>query len=140
MFDCLRNPKSISVSNSLQMGVTSSMNARRCMPGPRGLRQAVFDLHNACSERCPHCLSFRLVYINLSFPYCHSGAFSEWSQGGARITGLYDFCVGRTLPQCLLQMETGRCPHCLICCSVTMMLARVETGRARITEFSGFCT
>ena len=29
---------------------------------------------------------------------CHSGACSEWRQGGARITVVYDFCVGRTLP------------------------------------------
>ena len=67
-----------------------------------GLRPAVFDLHDACSE---------------------------WRQGGASITGLADVCVGRTLPvttllpQCLLQVETGRCVHCLICCIITMMLA-----------------
>ena len=29
---------------------------------------------------------------------CHSGACSKWRQGGVRITGLYDFCVDRTLP------------------------------------------
>ena len=61
--------------------------------------------------------------------YCHSGACSEWNQGGARITGLYDLFVGRTmpvtilLPRCLLHVETGRCPHCLICCMIPMMLA-----------------
>ena len=56
-------------------------------------------------------------------------ADEESWEGAARITGLYDFVVGRTmpvtilLPQCLLHMETGRCPHCLICCMITMMLA-----------------
>ena len=29
--------------------------------------------------------------MNLSFLYCHSGACSQWSQGGTRITGLYGF-------------------------------------------------
>ena len=47
----------------------------------------------------------------------------------ASLANKSDFCVGRTLqvgillPQCLLQAETERCPHCLTCCIVTMMLA-----------------
>ena len=67
--------------------------------------------------------------MKLSFLYWHSGACSDWRQGGARITGLSDLCVGRTLPvtkllpQCLLQVETGRYVHCLICCIITKMLA-----------------
>ena len=61
--------------------------------------------------------------------YGHHDACSKWREGGARITGCLILCVGRTLriaillPQCLLQVETGRCPHCLICCVVTMLLA-----------------
>ena len=65
--------------------------------------------------RCPHCLNCCM--------YCQHDACSKWRQGGARIIGLSDFCVGMRLPitilllqQCLLQVQTGRCPHCLNCC------------------------
>ena len=47
----------------------------------------------------PHALSdFSFGIQETVILYCHSGACSKWRQGGARITGLYDFFVDRTLP------------------------------------------
>ena len=61
--------------------------------------------------------------------YCHSGACSKWRQGSARITGLYEFFVDRTLPVTIIVTTMlapngdRACPHCSICCLFTMMFA-----------------
>ena len=87
MFVCLRNPKSFFVSSSVQMGVTSSMNARRGMPVPRGLRQAVLTF----TMLAPN--GDRAVPALFDLLYCHYDACSMWRQGGARITVLSDLCT-----------------------------------------------
>ena len=133
------------------------MSPHRRTPGEvfTGLRQPVFDLHNACSEwrqGGARIVWFFVWYTWNSFLYCHSGACSEWRQGGARFTGLYDFCVGRTrpvtilLPQCLLQMETGRCPYCLNLELFDLLYCHHDAcytwrqGGARMTVLSDLCT
>ena len=50
--------------------------------------------------------------------YCYHNACPKWRQGGA---GIFLFAI--LLPQCLLQVETERCRHCLSCYIVTTMLA-----------------
>ena len=89
--------------------------------------------------RCPHCLNCCI--------YCQHDACSKWRQGGARIIGLSDLCVYRRLPitillqQCLLQVETGRCPHCLNCCIYCQhdACSKWRQGGARIIGLSDLC-
>ena len=35
----------------------------------------------------------RAVPVLFDLLYCHNDAFSKWRQGGAHITGLFDFCT-----------------------------------------------
>ena len=65
--------------------------------------------------------------MKLSFLYCNSGACSEWRQGGARITGLSDFCVVRTLPVTTMLDPSGdravpASLYCKICVPMTLMV------------------
>ena len=104
------------------------------------------DLHSVWGAEIkePFTVVVSTLYMKLSFLYCHSGACSEWRQVDSRINGLSDFCVGWTLsvtilfPPCLLQVETGPCPHWLnyrIYCHHDAC-SKWRQGGARITELS----
>ena len=81
--------------------------------------------------------------MKLSFLYCNSGACSEWRQGGARITGLSDFCVGRTLPVTTMLAPSGdrAVPALfdLLCCQHDAC-SKWRQGGARITVLYDLCT
>ena len=81
--------------------------------------------------------------MKLSFLYCNSGACSEWRQGDARITGLSDFGVGRTLPVTTMLAPSGdrAVPALfdLLCCQHDAC-SKWRQGGARITVLYDLCT
>ena len=100
--------------------------------------------------RITGCLIFRLVYRKLSFCIVIVVLAPSGDRAVPASLDCMIFFVDRTLPvtiicilllpQCLLQMETGRGPHCLICCIIHDACSTLRQGGARITVLSDLCT